>query len=325
MKALPILLLALFTALFTYFTRSCCNSKSKVEAALTSTIQSELDESGIELSADHYDVTLKGVVPSEEIKTNIGKRALAALPAGTLNNMLRVEDNSVASEDERIRLQLEEEERIHLQELEAEKKAEEERNRIEEENRLALLQAEEAKKAEEARLLALQEVEETPEEVEVVEEAPVVEVVEPVVEEPVEVVVEPTPQPVEVVEEPNFTGNLANDLAEVPSIYFREGHVCVDPPDMWKFNKIVQLLKDAGNDDKIDVIGYADARGSITRNKRMAYLRAAEVRNLLISNGIKRSNINTVNGGIDGALDDPASYTSEATQEARRVEVRLVN
>jgi len=116
-----------------------------------------------------------------------------------------------------------------------------------------------------------------------------------------------------------FSGNLANDIAKIPAITFRAGHVCVDPPDMWKVDAAVKALKAAGNDDVISIIGYADARGNAEANRKMAYRRAAEVRNILITRGIRRENIRTVNGGIIGdASDGP-----EATAAARKTEFRL--
>ena len=130
---------------------------------------------------------------------------------------------------------------------------------------------------------------------------------------------EPTPEPIK--SEPKkspepIAAGLAG-LADLP-IYFRPGHVCVDASDIGKLRTAARLIKEAGNDDPISLIGFSDPSGSSeAANKKMALRRAAEVRNLLIEEGVNRSILTTSSGGID-----PGDGTKESYEHSRRVEIR---
>jgi|GEM_PF-3202471 len=110
-------------------------------------------------------------------------------------------------------------------------------------------------------------------------------------------------------------------LADLP-IYFRPGHVCVDASDIGKLRSAVKIIKAAGNDDPISLVGFSDPTGtsSDAARDKMALRRAAEVRNLMIDMGINRNIISTRSGGIDRGDGTKASY-----EHSRRVEIRSGN
>ena len=65
----------------------------------------------------------------------------------------------------------------------------------------------------------------------------------------------------------------------------------------------------------MEVTGYADKRGSVERNRRIAEERAKAVRDALVAAGVEQDRI---------VMKAPATVTGSGTDaDARRVEIRL--
>jgi len=164
MKSLIPYLLAALVAAYTIFSRSCCDSRHRIEAALSEGVRTQLDDAGfnqVNFEANHYDLQLEGKLANEDQRADVLRIVANYLPGGrvidnlTLSAVATEEAGAVAEAQEAT----EAEALAAQQELEAQKLAAD----AAEQERLAALALEaekaaalqEAQRLEEERLAAI--------------------------------------------------------------------------------------------------------------------------------------------------------------------------
>ena len=83
-------------------------------------------------------------------------------------------------------------------------------------------------------------------------------------------------------------------------------------------SKLVEYLN-ANASVNITLMGYASSEGELSYNQRLSQQRADQVKNLLVSRGIKASRITTIGKGIENPIAD--NGTAEGRSKNRRVEI----
>ncbi len=107
---------------------------------------------------------------------------------------------------------------------------------------------------------------------------------------------------------------------ETEELTFPRGSAQINPEAKQSLAKIAQAL--AGDSDKkICIEGFTDSSGSELLNQKLAEARAEAVKNILIQNGIKESQLSIIPYGNE--FPAASNATPEGRADNRRVEIHL--